>query len=99
VGAAEVSVVETPFSYIRPADSAQSDPHRTGADRPRTVAKKEMRKFVGGKPRAISDATYKAFARKYGIKTGGPVGQTAQKIYNYENRTGVQKGLYFQPKK
>ena len=60
---------------------------------------KEMRKFVGGKPRAIAADTYKKFARKYGIKTGGPLGRTAQKIYDHEHRAGVQRGLYFQPKK
>ena len=58
-----------------------------------------MRKFVGGKPRAIAADTYKRFAKKYGIRVGGPIGRTAQKIYDHENRTGVQKGLYFQPKK
>ena len=60
---------------------------------------REMRKFIGGKPRAIAAETYRKFARKYGIKAGGTLGQTAQKIYDHEHRTGVQKGLYLQPKK
>ena len=58
-----------------------------------------MRKFVGRKPRAIAAETYKTFARKYGLKARGPLGRTAQKIYDHENKTGVQTGLYFQPKK
>jgi hypothetical protein len=58
-----------------------------------------MRKFVGDKPRAIAAETYKKIAKKYGIKAGKSLGQTAQKIYDYENKAGVQKGLYFQPNK
>ena len=58
-----------------------------------------MRKFVGDKPRAIAAETYMKFAKKYGIKAGKSLSQTAQKIYDYENKAGVQKGLYFQPKR
>ena len=84
-----------PFPYRRPAVC------RRGSDRPPGPAAaplREMRKFVGGKPRAVSTETYKNIAKKYGIRMG-PIGETAQKIYNHENKKGVQKGLYFQPKK
>jgi hypothetical protein len=62
-----------------------------------------MRRFIGDKPRAIANDTYKHFAKKYKIRltAGGkpkPYGKLAQQIYNHENRTGVAKGLYFTPK-
>ena len=53
-----------------------------------------MRKFVGDKPRAIAAETYKTFAKRYGIKVEGSLGQMAQKIYDFENQAGIQKGLY-----
>ena len=62
-----------------------------------------MRRFLGGKPRAIAHSTYHHFARKYGISltSGGKkksYAQLAQEIYNYENTTGKKRGLYFAPR-
>jgi hypothetical protein len=61
-----------------------------------------MRRFIGDKPRAIAEATYKMFAKRYKISTssGGrlkTMKELAQQIYNHERRTNVQRGLYFMP--
>jgi hypothetical protein len=55
-----------------------------------------MRRFIGGKPRAIATDTYLAFAKRYRIDARGvSIRRLAQRIYEHERRADVQEGLYF----
>jgi hypothetical protein len=56
-----------------------------------------MRRFIGDKPRAIANETYKHYAKKYGISLGKSYRKLAQQIYDHEYKTGVRRGLYFRP--
>jgi hypothetical protein len=58
-----------------------------------------MRRFIGDKPRAIAEATYAKFAKRYHISTKNkPMKQLAQEIYEHERRAKVRRGLYYAPR-